>query len=246
MKKAIFIILLLPLITFAQEKQQWIITLQNQSSAVQYHFDLPPLEEEYSNPHYALRYRQGLRLSIKPSFDDQVTYEFLYNDVSGIPNERKNDISKYIDVKNVLVRKYEASKSSKDIIDKYYTSERLFTKECFDKYPNFESSTIDEKIKINNECNEARKVAVPTPVKLDIIVTDLFVEGLHSKIKELQKRSLSLFNNFEPYSALDGTKYIIEVVLHPGYTYKYWIWSPHKNTEEEKLIEDILKLANSI
>jgi hypothetical protein len=220
MKKVILIILLLPLITFAQEKQQWTRELQNQNETKYYHFKLPSLEDELYDNYVKLfkgkerrLFHSGIRFTIKPSFDQQVTYEFFYNNFENAEPEQKKRIPEAYDLKYTLFRKYIISDESKNQIDRSYKS------------------------------------SGKPPDQLNIDVTDLYIKGLHQQIIPFEKRILFFFkDNPTGHSSgvTDGVTYIFEVAFGFGGFCKVYIHSPKEESEAYKILKDMQNLISSL
>lgn len=80
----------------------------NQTKAEYGIFTLPALDDSFSN---SFQYHI-IRFSIEPSFSHQVAYEFLFNYWDDMTPQQIEKVSKYVDIKNVLFRKYEISDDS--------------------------------------------------------------------------------------------------------------------------------------
>jgi hypothetical protein len=222
-KTIIIIFLLLPTITFAQERHQWNRTLQNQQKAKYYYFKLPHLDDELEENFKTLssgkglrHYYRGIRFSIRPSFEEQVTYEFFYNyyeDFESYDLEVKNRISEASDLDYILFRKYKISEETKKIIEKrYYSSEAA-------------------------------------PDQLIIAVTDFYAKSYHSNLIQFENRILSYFKN-PPHNdstpgVTDGVTYTFEVCGFVGYC-KFSIHAPNHNSVAMKLIKDMQNMINSL
>jgi hypothetical protein len=220
-KTIIFIILFLPIVASAQEKQQWTIMLHDQTITGSYFFELPTFKDEFPVHYYSLKYYQGIRFTIRPTFGEQVAYELLYTPVENdIPQEIKDRISKHIDLKHVLFLKYEISYDSKKAIKKYMENKYLGNKV----------------FGIDNAFEE-----------LEIVVTAKLLPDFFSTMEELEINALNGFNNFESQRGFDGTTYTIEVSLMKNSSLlKFELWSPIHNTQEGKFIEELVQLFNSL
>jgi hypothetical protein len=179
MKKIIYFIITLQFVIALQgighafDSKKLEKTLYNQSKAKYGHFTLPPLDENVSETarHYKIRF------SIEPSFDNQISYEFLINYYGYKSAAEEKNAAKYLDLKNVLFRKYEISNASKEVIENCYKKISLAKDQVIKKYPPIDNLDKKTKEKFYNEYNKAIK-AVEEPRQLILTIHEALITDI--------------------------------------------------------------------
>lgn len=129
------------------------------------------------------------------------------------------------------------------IIQEYNRNVSIAEKKVYEKYSPIDSLHDEIKEQFKKELNEA-KASIEKPDQLNLRITEALLPDLVSKLVEWEKRSKSFFNNYKTRSTQDGTTYRIEVGFGESFGYKFVIRTPSPNTEDGKLISDMISIID--
>jgi len=149
-------------------------------------------------------------------------------------------------MKNVLFRKYQISDESIQSINEYYTKTHSAERAVRERYPSI--GTLDEEIrrKFNDERQEALET-VEEPRELVLAVSETLIADVMPSLVKWEKSCKVFFNHYRSRrSGVDGVTYRIEVALGNLFNYEFTIWSPDRDSEEGKLVSDMISLTKSL
>ena len=242
LKRALVSILLLHsvcnvVVAHATEFQEETVRIKADDKTEYGEFKLIPLEKLLS---YDSR-RTGIRVTIRPSFDYQTTYEFFFNYFE--TEVEKKHFSRSLDTENVLVRQIQLTDDSIKKVQEY--NKRIYEAEqrVWQCYP---QPWDEQRQKQANEEMEVARKKVPKIEYLDLAIKSASMDHLQTSLVEWEKRVRRYLVDYDKHRGLDGVTYEIAVKSVGMYDYRLTIWSPREGTEAQSILNELGEIVESI